>query len=121
MVANNQLCVSGFTGSVILGWAPAASDPVPMLTASQTYTFDYQASATMPGTVEAKVAHSSDPFTPDLDATNDMVMSSLTSISHSKFTPMNGADSSVGLSFAFGGQGQAQGTVCFKNVSLTAD
>jgi hypothetical protein len=68
--------------------------------------------------VHVKVGLSVDPFTTDYEVT-ETLNAQMQPFTHT-FTPMNGADPNVGLAF-MQFSGTANSTVCFDNVTLTAN
>ena len=91
-----------------------------MLAAGTTYRLSYDASASGGGSrmVHVKVGLSVDPFTSDYEVGESLTTQSQT-LTHT-FTPMNGTDPNMGLAFMqFSGTNNS--TVCFDNVTLTAN
>jgi hypothetical protein len=117
-----QLCVTVPSGqTVTLSWTPAAGGI--MLSPGASYTFSYSAMATPGVMVEAKLGHSSDPYTPDFTGYN-MVTTTRTAFPSSPFAAptADAEETSAGLAFFIPplgmGTTSANTTVCFENVSL---
>jgi hypothetical protein len=113
-----QLCVAVPSGEmVVLAWTPGV-----MLSSGATYTFTYSAMATPAVTVDAKVGHSSSPYTADFETQSgsDAVSTSFSTFVHSFTAPTNPVETSAGIAFGIpqaGNVGAAE-TVCFEEVSL---
>jgi Carbohydrate binding domain len=117
-INNGRLCLTNPGNSTLLAWE-SAGGPV-MLAAGTSYRLSYDVSATGSGSrmVHVKVGLSVDPYTTDYETTESLTTQSQT-YTHT-FTPMNGADPNVGLAFMqFSGTNNS--TVCFDNVTLTAN
>jgi hypothetical protein len=113
-----QLCVAVPSGEmVVLAWTPGV-----MLSPGATYTFTYSAMATPAVTVDAKVGHSSSPYTADFETPSgsDAVSTSFNTFVHSFTAPTSPVETSAGIAFGIpqtGNVGAAE-TVCFEEVSL---
>src|SRR5580698_5082027 len=113
-----QLCVAVPSGEmVVLAWTPGV-----MLSPGATYTFTYSAMATPAVTVDAKVGHSSSPYTADFETQSgsDAISTSFNTFVHSFTAPTNPVETSAGIAFGIpqtGNVGAAE-TVCFEEVSL---
>jgi len=117
-INSGRLCLQNPGSNTLLAWQ-SAGGPV-MLAAGTSYRLSYDVSATGSGTrmVHVKVGLSVDPYTTDYETTQSLTTQSQT-FTHT-FTPMNGADPNAGLAFnQFSGTGNS--TVCFDNVTLTAN
>jgi hypothetical protein len=113
-----QLCVAVPSGEmVVLAWTPGV-----MLSPGATYTFTYSAMATPAVTVDAKVGHSSSPYTADFETQSgsDAISTSFNTFVHSFTAPTSPVETSAGIAFGIpqaGNVGAAE-TVCFEEVSL---
>jgi hypothetical protein len=114
-----QLCVTVPSGqNAVLAWMPGGL----MLTPGASYTFSYSAMATPAVMVEAKVGHSTAPYTADYDGTN-AVTATFTAFTPPPFQgpTEDAAENSAGLAFYIppaGTSTSVQTTVCFESVSL---
>lgn len=116
-VSGNEGCVAeagtSVSGTITLGW-PSGGGAGVVLSSANSYTFSYTVRTYMgTATIEAKVGHTTTPFTADVDSTTDTATATLQTYAH----PFSGkADTSAGVAFSFyllAGQ-----TVCFSAVSL---
>lgn len=111
----SALCVTAPTSQVTLAWPQSTAITPPVLSMAASYTFTYQAMASLSGlSVDAKVGHTTSPYTADFEATADAVTTSEQTFTHT-FMPGQD-DSSTGLAFTFTSP-MAQ-NVCFQAVSL---
>jgi len=118
-----QLCVSVASGQVaILGWPETPGAPNLPLTAGASYTLSYMAMATPAVIVDAKVGHTTSPYTADFETPtgSDAVTTSFTSFEHPFTAPTNPAETSAGVAFQIPQTGNAAAAemVCFEMVSL---
>jgi hypothetical protein len=91
-----------------------------MLAGGTSYRISYEVSASGGGSrmMRVKVGLSVDPFTSDYEVTETLTTQSQP-FTHT-FTPMNGTDPNMGLAFMMF-SGTNNSTVCFDNVTLTAN
>jgi hypothetical protein len=118
-----QLCVAVATGQMaILGWPESAGANGPALSPGASYTLSYMAMATAAVTVDAKVGHTSAPYTADFETPtgSDAVTTSFSTFTHTFTAPSAPAETSAGIAFTIPQTGQlaAADTVCLENVSL---
>jgi hypothetical protein len=108
--------------NVQLAWPQGGGTPF-ALTAGTSYTFSYQAMATVPVTIDAKVGYTMPNYTADFETAagaGDAVGTSLTSFTHT-WMEMSGGDTSTGLAFTIpqsGDEPTGETQICFANVSL---
>jgi len=119
-INSGRLCLTNPGSGTLLAWESAGGPA--MLAAGTSYRLSYEVSASGGGggtrTVHVKVGLSVDPYTSDYETTETLTTQAQT-YTHT-FTPMNGADPNVGLAFMqFSGTNNS--TVCFDNVTLTAN
>jgi hypothetical protein len=117
-----QLCVAVASGQMaVLGWPEPTGTPGLALVDGASYTLSYSAMATPAVTVDAKVGHTTTPFTADFEtaAGSDAVTSSFTSFVH-PFTAPTNPETSAGIAFMIPQMGMASNAemVCFESVSL---
>jgi hypothetical protein len=114
-VTGNELCVNASTTLITLAWPQNSTMAALTLSMSATYTLSYMARATQSTlTVDAKVGHTTAPYTADFETPSDSVTTMLQPFTHTFMPPQD--DSSTGLAFAFTSSGSQ--SVCFQSVSL---
>jgi hypothetical protein len=116
-IAQHTACVTGGAGTygaATLGWPPSGGAGV-VLSSLHTYTFSYTV-YTMTGSlyVDAKVGHTTTPYTADVESLSDLATTTAQTYSH---TVTGSSDSSAGIAFTFTLPLTSQ-TVCFAAVSL---
>jgi hypothetical protein len=117
-INNGRLCLTNPGSGTLLAWQLEAGQVT--LAGGTSYRISYDVSASGGGSrmMRVKVGLSVDPFTSDYEVAESLTTQSQT-LTHT-FTPMNGADPNMGLAFMqFSGTNNS--TVCFDNVTLTAN
>jgi hypothetical protein len=117
-INNGRLCLTNPGSGTLLAWQFEGGQV--MLSGGTSYRLSYEVSASGGGSrmMRVKVGLSVDPFTSDYEVTESLTTQSQP-FTHT-FTPMNGTDPNMGLAFMqFSGTNNS--TVCFDNVTLTAN
>jgi hypothetical protein len=128
--AGNEGCITlHLNAEGGIGWpgTVATIPPQPMtvnLVAGMPYTFAYTV-RTMGSlnTVDAKVGHSTAPYTPDTESMLDSASPTPVRHTHMFNAPTPNGDLSAGISFMVGAYsiGHNGDIICFSNVSITAN
>jgi hypothetical protein len=117
-INNGRFCLTNPGSGTLLAWQLETGQV--MLAGGTSYRISYEVSASGQGSkmMRVKVGLSVDPFTSDYEVTETLTTQSQP-FTHT-FTPMNGTDPNMGLAFMqFSGTNNS--TVCFDNVTLTAN